>query len=146
MLKSLLVGFTLAIVTIAIHAVGTTSLISYLRDREESFKQTFGEIRALVIAALGLMFIHLAEIAVWAIAYWTLVGSNSFERFEDALYFSTVTFTTLGYGDIVIGNSWKLLSACQGMIGLMVFGWSTALLFAVVQRIWREKLTGERRS
>ncbi|MEM1303714.1 MAG: potassium channel family protein, partial [Planctomycetota bacterium] len=62
-----------------------------------------------------------------------------FSTLEEATYFSTVTFASLGYGDIVITGPWRLLSAIQAMNGLLVFGWSTALLFAVVERIWSDQ-------
>ncbi len=130
------IGIVLAALCIAIHAVGTSLIIGWLQNRAPQFRSTFGQLKALNIVAVGLLLIHISEIIVWAIAYKLSVGGNKFPSFEDAIYFSTVTFTTLGYGDIVIDGAWRMLSACQAMTGLLVFGWSTALLFAVVQRIW----------
>lgn len=49
-----------------------------------------------------------------------------------------VTFTTLGYGDIVLGPEWRLLSGIEAINGIVLFGWSTAFLFAIVQRSWKE--------
>lgn len=65
-----------------------------------------------------------------------LPGLDTFQTFEQSAYFATVTFASLGYGDIVISGPWRMLSGIQAMNGLLVFGWSTALLFAVVERIW----------
>lgn len=139
MLRSILVGIVLAIITIAIHAAGTSGWIEYLRHHEKDFKKRFGEIKALSFTAVALLLIHITEVLLWAASYTLLVDGGQFARFEDAVYFSTVTFTGLGYGDIVLTGTWRMLSACQAMTGLLVFGWSTALLFTVVQRIWQNK-------
>ncbi|MEL7499727.1 MAG: potassium channel family protein [Planctomycetota bacterium] len=140
MILSIALGILLAIVTIAIHAVSSSYLIGVLRNHAASFQARFGELKALVLTAVWLLVTHILETGVWAIAYWYVVGGEKFPSFDDAAYFSTVTFSTLGYGDIVIEGHWRMLSACQAMTGLLVFGWSTALLFAVVERIWKRKL------
>ena len=57
--------------------------------------------------------------------------------FEAAIYFSFVTFTTLGYGDLTLSDGWRLLSGIEALNGILLDGWSTAVLFAVVQRIWQ---------
>ncbi len=54
---------------------------------------------------------------------------------EGALYFSAVTFTTLGYGDVVLQSSWRLLASFQGVNGIIMFGWTTAIIVALVHRI-----------
>ena len=59
------------------------------------------------------------------------------QDFETALYFSFVTFTTLGYGDITLSEGWRLLSGIEALNGLLLVGWTTALLFAIVQRGWQ---------
>ena len=55
---------------------------------------------------------------------------------ETALYFSMVTFTSVGYGDIVLGDSWRILASIQGANGVIIFGWTTALIFHYIQRIY----------
>jgi len=59
--------------------------------------------------------------------------------FEESLYFSLVTMATLGYGDVVLDKSWRILSAIQGANGSFLFGWSTALTFYAVQRIFEQR-------
>ncbi len=141
MLTSILVGIVLAIATIAMHAVCTSSWIDYMRTRydENQIQSRFGEIKALTLTAVVLLLIHTAEVLLWAVTYYLVVDRQQLSSFEDAAYFSTVTFASLGYGDIVLIGSWRMLSAFQAMTGLLVFGWSTALLFTVVQRIWQRK-------
>lgn len=139
MLNSIVVGALLTIVTVAIHATGTTSWISYLARRSQADKKR--NVRRSPIVVLGstatvLLLLHILEVAVWALAYLLLV--DRLASLEEATYFSTVTFAALGYGDIVIEGPWRLLSAIEAMTGLLIFGWSTALLFTVVQRIWHE--------
>ncbi len=140
MLIAIGLGILLAVVTISIHALGTSTLIRLLQSKSGSFKKRFGDLKALSIAATGLLVIHIIETTIWATAYLLAVGGKKFANFEEAVYFSTVTFTTLGYGDIVIDGRWRMLSACQAMTGLLVFGWSTALLFSVVERVWHRRL------
>ncbi len=138
MLKSIIVGLMLTVVTVGIHAAGTTWWIERLRQKRQALAATRQNwllyFRLLGATAVVLLSLHIIEVAVWAIAYLAL-PIPEFLDFEDAIYFSTVTFTALGYGDVVIAGSWRLLAAVQAMAGLLIFGWSTALLFAVVQRL-----------
>ena len=86
-------------------------------------------IATLVIVMLGA---SLLEAWLWSLAY---LAVGAIEGAEPALYFSIVTFTTLGYGDIVLAEGWRLLASLQAATGIVVFGWTTALLIAVVQRM-----------
>jgi hypothetical protein len=66
--------------------------------------------------------------------------------FEEAVYFSIVTFTTLGYGDItLVDHDWRLLSGAEALSGILLVGWSTALLYAVFQRSWKGLAHGHRK-
>ena len=73
---------------------------------------------------------------MWAVAYQWILPPGELANFETALYFSFVTFTTLGYGDITLSEGWRLLSGIEALNGLLLVGWTTALLFAIVQRVW----------
>ena len=87
-----------------------------------------------LVSALVLMmfFAALLEIFIWAATYLA-VGAMS--AFEAALYFSTVTFTTLGYGDVTLSESWRLLGSFEAANGIILIGWTTALIFAFVHRL-----------
>ncbi len=138
MIRSFFAGTLLTIVTIFLHAGGTAYLIRFLKYQAQKHKSRIGEFRVLSTTAVALLFIHTLEVMIWAAAYFILVGNDKFGDFETAVYFSTVTFTSLGYGDIVIEGPWRMLSAFQVMTGILIFGWSTALFFTVVQRIWQK--------
>ena len=92
-----------------------------------------GVMGVLVLTIVGLFLMHTVEIWSWAALY---VWLGEFESFERALYFSTVTFTTLGYGDITLQERWRLLSGVEAVNGIMLFGVSTAFLFAVMRRLF----------
>ena len=73
------------------------------------------------------------DVALWATFYYV---SGALPTFEEALYFSTVTFTTVGYGDIVLGREWRQLATFEAVNGWIIFGWATALIMAVIQRLY----------
>lgn len=85
-----------------------------------------------VTGIILLMFLaSVLEVIVWALLYLAL---DIFQSGDQAFYFSGVTYTTLGYGDMVIEGRWRILSAFEAANGIIMFGWTTALVFAVVQR------------
>jgi hypothetical protein len=87
-----------------------------------------------VAGIILLMFLaSVLEVIVWALLYMAL---DIFQSGEQAFYFSGVTYTTLGYGDMVIEGRWRILSAFEAANGIIMFGWTTALVFAVVQRTY----------
>ena len=68
-----------------------------------------------------------------------LLRGRRITNFEEALYFSTVTFTTVGYGDIVLDREWRQLASFEAVNGWIIFGWATALIMAVIQRLYFTK-------
>jgi hypothetical protein len=140
LLKLSLTGAFLVAVTVAIHAAGSTPWVRFLVRRhlaEDGSWRSGGSIVPITSTVLVLVFLHAIEITVWAAAYRVLVPDGQLPSFETALYFSFVTFTTLGYGDITLGEGWRLLSGIQALNGILLVGWTTALLFGLVQRTWR---------
>jgi len=73
------------------------------------------------------------ESTLWA-SFYVFVGALA--TFGDALYFSIVTFTTLGYGDITLDEPWRVLGAFEAANGIILFGWTTAIIVAAVQRVF----------
>ena len=140
MLKFSLLGVLLVAITVIIHAVGTTSWLNRLA-RQFGSRIDYGHpittLRILTSTIVILTVLHTLQIMVWACAYLFLLPDNVLQSFEEATYFSFVTFTTLGYGDITFDGVWRVLSGIEALNGVLLIGWSTALLFAVVQRTWK---------
>mgnify|MGYP001812962613 FL=1 len=140
MLKLSLIGTILVAITVMIHALGTTYLVRYLVGRFLDERGRWGSRYALVAlatTAIVLVVLHAVEIVIWASVYRALVPVSELADLETAVYFSFVTFTTLGYGDITLSDGWRLLSGIQALNGILLVGWSTALMFAVVQKSWQ---------
>jgi hypothetical protein len=88
---------------------------------------------AIVVVAMSLVFVaHLIEIALWA-GLFLICGE--FQEFGIAYYFSAVNYTTLGYGDLIMSPSWKLLGPLESADGALMFGVSTAMIFTVIVRL-----------
>lgn len=91
-----------------------------------------GQWLLVVTVVLGLFVLHGIEIWSYAACYW-MIGAVA--PFEQALYFSITTFTTIGYGDIVLDKAWRVFAAIEGANGLILFGWSTAFLMSLTRRL-----------
>jgi hypothetical protein len=105
-------------------------------ERLRTNEREFGHHHATFIIVLFVLFMFLAVIVdvwMWAAVY-VFVGAIA--SFEDALYFSTTSFTTIGYGDIVLAHDWRLLGSFEGANGMIIFGWTTALVIAAIQRFY----------
>jgi hypothetical protein len=121
--------------TVTVHFGGLLSLLWMLRVRGRRFQahgSASGQGASVLLVVLGLFAIHAAEIWLYALAFLLV---RALPNFETALYFSTTSFTTLGYGDIVLARHWRLFGAIEGANGLLLFGWSTAFLFSVTSRM-----------
>ena len=137
-LQPLLFAMALVSATVAIHALGTALLIRQLKLRAPLFlppRSVWLDLRILLFVVVALMTLHLLEIALWAEAYYASEWVEQIPTMADAFYFSAVTFTTLGYGDITLTGNWRVVSGVEAMSGILLIGWSTALLFALVQRL-----------
>jgi hypothetical protein len=140
LLKLFLIGSALVATTVAIHAAGSTAWLRFVVARYLTEDGAWGgrsSMVAITSTVIVLISLHALQITVWATAYRALVPTGELATFEEALYFSFVTFTTLGYGDITLSEGWRLLSGIQALNGILLVGWTTALLFAIVQRTWR---------
>ncbi len=87
-----------------------------------------------IIAVVTWFFISICvQCWLWALV---LIALGAFDGLEPALYFATVTFSTLGYGDLVLGPDFRLLGAFAATNGTMIFGWTTAMIFVAVQKVY----------
>ncbi|MBL8223905.1 MAG: two pore domain potassium channel family protein [Chromatiales bacterium] len=134
MLGKLLVALALMALCVAIHAAGVTSAVGWLRSRFPGASRTYWATTALLSGIAGwAILLHLVEIAVWAIFY---VWQGGMPDLPTALYFSAVTFTTTGYGDLVLPEPWRLVGGVEALTGIIMCGWSTAFFFAIVLRLY----------
>jgi hypothetical protein len=135
----MVVGLIAALCTILIHSV-TLGVTVRLFRRE----RRLGHVGSVVLMNLGIFVLavsfafiaHLTEIALWAALF---VACGEFKSFELAYYHSAVNYTTLGYGDLIMTSSWKLLGPLEAAVGALMFGVSTAMIFAVAQRLMKAK-------
>jgi len=135
MTASLLVGFLMVVVTVVIHFFGIYGLSRLLEARGHRLRPQDGGMRlgALVIVIVLCLFaLHTVQIWLYALLYLAL---GEFQTMEAALYYSTASFTTVGYGEIVQKPPWRLLGAIESANGFLLLGWSTAFLVAVVTQI-----------
>ena len=91
----------------------------------------------LLTTAIVLISLHAAEVFVWSVVFRLLPGGG-LSSFEEAMYLSFVTFTTLGYGDVTLQGQARMLTGVEALNGVLLIGWSTALSFAVIQRLWKK--------
>ena len=139
MLILILTAFLLIAITICIHGFGTMSWLRYLLAHNTLADGRIRPARVLSVfisTAIVLISLHIFEIFVWAFAYMVVLPDGELQTLETAFYFSAVTFTTLGYGDITLSSDWRILSGLQAINGILLIGWTTAFLFAVLQRAW----------
>ncbi len=134
MILNLALGTILIALTVIIHTfglIGVTHFTSWLVDRFRMHGRR-SRVLAMITVVFGLFAIMTVEVWIWAVAF-KLVGA--FDSFAASLYFSTVTFSTLGYGDVVPVDEWRLFAALEGINGFLLIGWSTAYLVAASTRI-----------
>ncbi|MCZ6773122.1 MAG: ion channel [Proteobacteria bacterium] len=122
--------------TVVIHTAGIIGLVAYFKafsSRVVGKWKYIAMMRILMITIVGIFIVHTVEIWIWAVLYRWL---GEFESMERALYFSTVTFTTLGYGDITLQERWQLLSSFEAANGIILFGVSTAFVFVAIRKLF----------
>lgn len=128
-----LVGAVVSGINIMIHAMVTVGAIGIARWaglRHTAWPRS--HLMAVMVAtATALMIAHTLEILVWSLAYriFKVAPAGS-----DLIYFAFVNYTTLGYGDITPVEAWRLTGPMTAMNGILMFGWSTAVLFEVLRK------------
>jgi Ion channel len=133
MFSKLLIAWALMAFCVAIHATGVTSVVRWLGTRHVTSR--YWKLTWLFVRVAGwIILLHMIEITAWAIAY---AWRNAMPDIQSALYFSAVTYTTTGYGDLVLPPPWRLAGAIEALTGILMCGWSTGFFFAVVSRMFR---------
>ncbi|MCF8467325.1 MAG: potassium channel family protein [Sneathiella sp.] len=138
MFIQLVVGTALIIVCVVNHAVCLELLLRRLKNIAPKWDRrlpVFGHVVIMVVLVIGLFAAHTIEAWIWALFYQS---TGELKSMSEAIYFSTVTYTTLGYGDIVLTHNWYLTSSLQAVSGIILFGWSTAFLVNVRAFFWKK--------
>ncbi|HYC17215.1 MAG TPA: potassium channel family protein [Pseudolabrys sp.] len=133
MLRQFLVGGGASIINIAIHALVMTILVWVVRvvsAENKSHPAVF--LMAVMISTVSvLMAAHASEVFVWALAYAFV---DAAPPGANLVYFAFVNYTTLGYGDVIPVERWRLLGPMTALNGVLLIGWSTAVIFEVLRR------------
>jgi len=128
MFANILAGSIMVITTVVIHGLGLLALSAALRTvitRYRPHVSLAGTVVTMVLTVLGLFFLHTLEIWCWAVAYlWV----GALPNMRDALFFSTLSFSTLGAEEISAVPAWQLFGSFEGVNGFLLIGWSTAYL------------------
>jgi len=133
MLVQLALASGMVVVVVIIHLLGLALLVRALRTHYRMFRQIqMTPLLLLVVASLGLFALHTLEIWLYA-ALYLFLGAVS--HFEAALYYSTVTYASIGYGDVLLPHDWRILGAIEGVTGIMMLGWSTAFLVSLLGQL-----------
>jgi Ion channel len=121
--------------TIIIRALAVIATVNFIRCERRLGRVGAGFVIDLSIIALVMsiaLVAHLIEIAIWAVLF---LVCGEFSNFGTAYYHSAVNYTTLGYGDVIMTPSWRMLGPLEAANGMLMFGVSTAIIFAVMQRL-----------
>jgi hypothetical protein len=132
MLTVLLLASAIMAACVVIHTAGVVTIAEWLLERREAFRYRLSmpQFAVLLIALFAIVVVlHFAEAAIWAAFYywWGLFGD-----YETSLYFSLKSYSTIGYGDVVLPKSWRVLGCLEGITGVLLCGLSTAFIFVVI--------------
>ncbi len=145
MLTSLVLATLMVVLTVTVHFIGLQFVIRLLNTGGRSLALQ-GNLRTqailLIVVVLGLVLIHAIEIWAYALLYLVL---GALPDFATALYYSTTSFTTVGFGDVILPLNWRLIGAIEAANGFILFGWSIAFLMSLTGKLrsfehdWLEK-------
>jgi hypothetical protein len=143
MLSTLLIAWALVVVTVTMHTVGLTMLIQMLAGSHLDPPERFWSITWLLVRVTWwLIIVHLLEISIWGLFYF---WQGCLPDAESSFYFAGVTYTTIGYGELVLQVPWRMLAPIEGLTGILMCGLSAGVFFAVVSRLFAPRLQAGRR-
>jgi hypothetical protein len=132
MLASLTIAWSLMALCVAVHAAGMAFAIRWARRQVARVVLPWHSTQLFIRLMAWIVFLHVLEIAAWAVAY-TLIGAMP--DLYSAFYFSAVTYTTTGYGDLLLPVPWRFVGAIEALTGILLCGWSAGVFIAVVSRM-----------
>ena len=134
MVSKLLLAWGVMAFCVAVHATGVTSVVRWLPKPSSVTSRYWAATWLFVRIAGWIILLHMIEITAWATVY---AWRDAMPDLQSALYFSAVTYTTTGYGDLVLPQPWRLAGAIEALTGILMCGWSTGFFFAIVSRMFR---------
>jgi hypothetical protein len=140
MVAVLLIGGCVFLASLLSYGVATALILNVVVRLVHRGGAEYGFVRnvaVMMIVTLITAASHLVQIALWAVVFLVL---GQMANFEEGFYFSAVNYTALGYGDIVLAGSWRLLGPLEAIDGILFFGLSTAVMFAVMSRLITNRL------
>ena len=143
----MIAAIVLAVLSAFIHALGLLGLLYWqtrLWPRIEADFRPRRNLPVFLLIFVAILGLHIAEIFLWAGFYF---WQGALPHLETSFYFSAASFTTVGYGDIVLNRSWRLVGVMESLTGVLLLGWSAAFFFSVVSRFFeiRSRLWQSRR-
>jgi hypothetical protein len=134
MLSKLVIAWCLMALCVTIHAIGLTAAFSWMNRRSVTIQGRFWSATWMLIRIAGwTVLMHLLQIAVWAFFY---AWKHGMPDLTSAFYFSAVTYTTTGYGDLVLPKQWRLVGGVEALTGILMCGLSTGLFLAVFTKVF----------
>lgn len=133
MLIQLALASFMVMITVLVHLLGLAIIIRGIRSERPLFRRLrFSPFTVLFGASFGVFAIHAIEIWLYASLYLAL---GALGHVEEALYFSTVSYASVGYGDVLMPHAWRILGAIEGATGIIMLGWSTAFLVSLLSQL-----------
>jgi len=145
MFMQLAIGSGIVLLTLLVGGIGILTMeLGFARSRRWLLREPHRPKLLLVMTmvSLGMLGIVTISVWIWALAFW---GLNLFGTLEEAVYFALVTYTTLGFGDVLLPREWQLLSGLAATNGLLNFGLLTALLVEALRHIRRGQMDERQR-
>ena len=139
LILNLIIGGGLILVTFIIQAIcfdRIMKLIPWVEKKAVFLCKPIWKSLVFIVVISGISGAIIVEIWVWALFYHFL---SVFPDLETALYFSSTSFTTVGYGDVVLPKEWRILSAVEAINGFLLFGWATAFIWEIVTHLYRKE-------
>ncbi len=133
MLSKIFFAWGLMSVCGMIHALGLASAMTGLRRQRSTAQRFWRETWMFIRIAGWIVLLHVIEIGAWAAFY---ARQGAMPDLHAALYFSAVTYTTTGYGDLLLPRDFQMLGAVEALTGILMCGWSTGFFFAIVGRMF----------
>jgi hypothetical protein len=140
MLAELFRAFTIVAICAVIHTTGVVVFAEWLISRRQAIERQPGLLKdsLLLISVVAVIIVlHVIETGIWAAFYY---ARNLFPDYETALYFSLGSYSTIGYGDVVLPQRWRLLGGIEGLSGVLLCGVSAAFVFAILNGLFQMRI------